>query len=130
MSDYPHLDFLLTIIVGDEAPILKGLAHLSWMHRSMVWRLGNVLRLSIGLLSTFNWRRAEGAEIEPAMDRDPLHRLSISDENFVSFDLHRLLALREYGGRMNTHMNLFVGISDDSAFFKDAACLADHYHEL
>jgi len=130
MSGYPYLHVLLTIIVRDEAPILEGLAHFSWMHRSMVWRLSNVLRLSTGLFSTFNWPRAEGAEIEPATDRDPPHRLSISDENFVFFDLHRLLALRTNSRRMSTHVNLFVGVSNDCTFFKDTACLANHYHKL
>ena len=96
MSGYPHLDCLLTIIVRDEAPIIPGFARLSWMHRSMVLRLSNVLRHSTRLLSTFNLPRAEGAEIEPAMEKDPPHRLCIPDENFVSFDLHRLLASREY----------------------------------
>ena len=110
--------------------MLKRLAHLSPMYRSAVWRLSNVLWLSTELLSAFDWLRTEGAEIESAMDRHPPHRIFLSDENFVFFNLHRLLALRTYSRRMNIYVNHFVSVSIDCTFFKDAECLTDHYHKL
>ena len=73
MSGCSHHHCLLSTVVRDKAPI-EGHARLSWVHRSMIRRLSNVLRISMRLFSTFHWPCAEGVDIDFAMDIDPFHR--------------------------------------------------------
>ena len=52
-----------------------------------VWRLSNVKRRCVILLSSFDWCSAERADFEGACSGNPFDFVVVPNENFVSVDL-------------------------------------------
>jgi hypothetical protein len=78
----------LVIAIGNESTF-EVLTNLARMKASLDLGTGNIQLRSITVDSTINRPGTEGSQLELARDRDPTHRVGVTDKDFVFIELKR-----------------------------------------